>query len=410
MIASSETSPPASLRLEIGLLFQTALLIFVFTVTVGILNGTDIVDFDEKTILTHVHTGTLGWITASVFAAAFWLFAKGPPLSDRMVLWARLLTFATIVTVLAYNVAFLTTYGETRPTLGGFMVAAIAGVLIWIAVRARQVELTTPHLGILAAVVTSVTGGVLGVLLGIQLATGNQTLPEGGEDAHPATMVLGFLVPVGMALAEWCFTWPQPERATRLGAVQMTLPFIGGVLVIFGILLDAPPLLGLSLPFEVAGVVILLRRMWPRIRAVRLVERGKDRLATLSATFITINIGLFVYLIANYQGDLDDAPEHEILALDHLMFIGVMTNAIFGLLYAVTDERRARWPWADHLIFWGMNIGLAGFAVGLFWDVTILKQLFTPLMGASILLAIAAYTARLRTAESRPRPAVAEAT
>lgn len=36
---------------------------------VGILNGLDLVEFDRKALLTHVHAGTLGWITLGFFAA-----------------------------------------------------------------------------------------------------------------------------------------------------------------------------------------------------------------------------------------------------------------------------------------------------------------------------------------------------
>ncbi len=309
---------------------------------------------------------------------------------------ARLLTLAAVVTIPAYNVAFLATYGEWRPVLGALVLATIVGFLAWVLVRARSMPLTTPHLGMLAAILTSATGGLLGVLWGIQLATGEKIFPEGGEDSHPATMVLGFLVPVGMALAEWCFAWPRPERATTLGGAQIGLPFVGGVLVIFGVLLDAPPLLGLSLPFEVMGVAILLKRMWPHIRRVRWPEASKERLATLSVASLTLNIALFVYIIVRYKGETDDVPDRVFLALDHVMFIGVMTNAILGLLQAMTSGRRALWPWADQLIFWGVNVGLAGFAVGLFADVTAMKQVFTPVMGAAILLAIATHTARLR--------------
>jgi hypothetical protein len=63
------------------MLLQVALLIFIFTVVIGILNGTDLVDFDgeqgRRTLLTHVHGGTIGWITLSVFAASLWLFGGG---------------------------------------------------------------------------------------------------------------------------------------------------------------------------------------------------------------------------------------------------------------------------------------------------------------------------------------------
>jgi hypothetical protein len=57
-------------------LFRAALLIFVITVVIGILNGTDIWDPPRNTLLTHVHAGTLGWITLSVFGGAIWMFGS----------------------------------------------------------------------------------------------------------------------------------------------------------------------------------------------------------------------------------------------------------------------------------------------------------------------------------------------
>lgn len=400
-------SPPAAIdghpfRREVALLFQAALLIFVFTVVVGILNGTDAVDFDQKTILTHVHTGTLGWITLSVFAASLWLFGQGA-LSPAEQASGRFLAYAAAVSFVAYNAAFLTTYGSMRPTLGGLALASIVGFLIWIAMRARSMELTTPHVGILAAVGTSVVGAVLGVLLGIKIATGDNVLPDGGEDAHPATMVIGFLIPVGMALAEWALTWPRPSRATRLGAMQMILPFVGGGFVAVGLLLDAPPLIGLSLPFELAGVGIFIRRMWPSIRAIEWRAPSPGRFATVATAAIAVDLALFVYLVVRNSGDLDKAPQYQILALDHVMFIGVMTNSILALLFALLAGRTNWLAPVQHVVFFGMNIGLAGFAVGLFFDVTILKQVFTPVLGAALLIAIAAVSLTLLRG---PRPEV----
>ena len=84
-----------------------------------------------------------------------------------------------------------------------------------------HVVLTTVHLGFLAAVATSVVGGVLGVLLATKIATGRDVIPAGGEDAHPATMVVGFLIPVGMALAEWGLRGTALEPAGRLGRAQI---------------------------------------------------------------------------------------------------------------------------------------------------------------------------------------------
>ena len=99
-------------------------------------------------------------------------------------------------------------------------------------------------------------------------------------------------------------------------------------------------------------------------------------------------------------------PSWMVFAMDHAMFIGVMTNGLFGLVYEVAAERRSRWPWADHVLFWGMNVGVVGFVIGLAQQSAPLKQVFAPIMGTAILIAIVTYTLRLQTA---PGPATARA-
>lgn len=53
-------------------LFLAAMAVFVVTVGIGILNGLDVFEPDRNTVLTHVHSGTLGWITLTVVAASAW--------------------------------------------------------------------------------------------------------------------------------------------------------------------------------------------------------------------------------------------------------------------------------------------------------------------------------------------------
>lgn len=67
------------LRRNIKALLQAAIVVYLFTVVVGILNGLDLVEFDRKILVTHVHAGALGWITLGVFGACFWQFAQGGP-------------------------------------------------------------------------------------------------------------------------------------------------------------------------------------------------------------------------------------------------------------------------------------------------------------------------------------------
>ena len=99
------------------MLLLAAMALFAYTVGIGILNGTDLVDFDRRRVLSHVHGGTLGWLTLAVFAAALWLFGQGTDLGRRERQLVRSLTAAAILAVVAYVAAFALTYGGWGPPL-----------------------------------------------------------------------------------------------------------------------------------------------------------------------------------------------------------------------------------------------------------------------------------------------------
>ncbi|MET0158823.1 MAG: hypothetical protein ABW279_04995 [Acidimicrobiales bacterium] len=397
-------------RSQIRLLLATALILFVFTVVIGILNGTDLVDFDRKVLLTHVHVGTLAWITLSVFASTLWLFADRR-LEGRLDTWARLGAPLAAGTVVAYDLTFLTTTGWSRPVLGTLTAFAIIGWFLWAVALARRTEVSVPMWGLLAALATSVTGGILGVLYGILIASRGdaKVLPAGGEDAHPATMVVGFLVPVGLALIE---VWLRPDEARtpacRAGFWQMALLFLGGFTLMIGVLLDAVPLITLNLPFEIIAIGIFLRRNWASLRTVGWGEGRPPPFLAAATVAVIWNLGMLIYLISKYADDFDAAPDRLLLALDHTMFIGVLTNALFAQLLAATRATRQIWAWADRVVFWFVNIGLAGFWFGLVIDEAWPKRTFTPFMGVGILLGVGVFLARLQ-ADRQPAPEPARA-
>jgi hypothetical protein len=391
-LATAHQDRPA-LWAEIRILLLAAMAIFAYTVSIGILNGTDLVDFDQRRILSHVHGGTLGWLTLGVIAAALWLFGQGPEVRPRERQIIRGLTAAAILTVAAYVLAFALTYGGWRPALGTATTAVIACVTGWVIYRATRVELGVPHLGFLAALGTSIAGGVLGVLLGLEAATGDNWLPEGGRDAHPATMVVGFLVPVGLAMAEWAFFFPGPPKATRLGAIQMAFPFAGGFLLMLSLLLDVTALAPIAILLQVAGFAIFAKRLWPQFRRVSFAEATPGRHAIMAAAGLAFVIALAQYFVIRYEGDFDRVPSNHLLALDHAQFIGLMTNAIFAMLMAATIG--ARGNRVDQAVFLLVNVGITGFVIGLLGDSTPLKRTFTPLMGTGLTLGLAVYALRL---------------
>ncbi len=57
--------------------FEAALLIFVVTIVIGIFNGLNVWEPSHNMLLTHVHAGTLGWITLAVAGSAMLMFGEG---------------------------------------------------------------------------------------------------------------------------------------------------------------------------------------------------------------------------------------------------------------------------------------------------------------------------------------------
>ena len=392
------------LRTDIRWLFQSALIVFIVTVGIGILNGQHITTLSQDVLLTHVHAGTLGWITLSVFAMGFWLFGVGEgnePTEKN--LYVRTLSILSAISIPVYVLAFLSGNLIARAVFSFPVLLAIIGFLGWIIARIGKIRLGVAHLAVLGSIITLIVGSVIGVLLQIEFATNTTFLPAGAFAAHPATQVVGYLILIGMALSEWRLM-PDTGRLPRAGVVQITLPFIAGFILTIGLLLNIMPLLGLNAVLEVIAVIIYIVRFAPRFAQINWLGRNSDRFFAVSGLFLVVNVVLLTYLIVTLiTGFYKAFPPDLLIALDHTMFVGVMTNALFGLIQDASYERRSFWPWADDILFWGMNIGVTGFIAtliitGLGTDVRVLEKVFTPIMGISILLAILTYFIRL----SRP--------
>ncbi len=403
-------------------LFLTAIGVFVVTVVIGILNGLDLVEFDHNTLMTHVHSGTLGWITLAVFAVCGWMFgaAAGPEQirigGSRPWRW---LAWLSVVSIPLYVLAFWTGNIQFRALTSLPVFAAIVGLFIWLVAASRTVRMTTPRLAVLAAVATLAIGGFFGTLIQVQLVLGREFLPiAGAGGGHVTAMAFGYLVLVGMAIVEWHLS-PGADGLTRSGAAQVGALFVGSLLLTIGAVANIQALLSLNVIFQLLAVVIFVARMARPIAVVPWLATGGARYVAASGVFVVIDIGLLVYLIVQFvtgaYGPMDEdisvlaIPPWLIFALDHAIFVGVMTNAIFGLLFALTRARGTFWPWADHVVFVGTNAGLVGFVFGLATESVILKQAFSPIMGASILLGLFVCAVRLLSAWRLGRIEVANA-
>src|SRR5262249_39547441 len=144
------------------------------------------------------------------------------------------------IAVPLYILAFLSGNFIARAIFGVPVLAIMLAFFTWIAVRTRRARLGVAHLALLAALLTLCLGALLGVLLQVEFATQSAFLPEGAFAAHPATMVAGYLVLIGMALNEWRLQ-PASAKISRWGIAQITLLFLAGLAIGNGLLLNVIP-------------------------------------------------------------------------------------------------------------------------------------------------------------------------
>lgn len=368
------------------LLSSAALGIFLVTIVIGILNGMDIWEPSHNMLLTHVHAGTLGWITLAVFAAAIRMF--GGEGSSRNVA-----TLAVVATVL-YVITFATTTGVFRPVAGTLELVAIVWMLVWVAQRYSSSPKETGHLGMLLAMVSLTFGAILGVLLGLFIANGSvpgisNDMASSLAGAHPPAMLIGYLVLAGAAITHWLLE----GRQSRPGRMVMWALFIGGVAANLAFILDVDALIQVATALEVVAIITFTIHMWVRIKPSAW-EGGSDDFARIGAFFLVVGVGLLVNVVRLFMsGELDPetgtGPINVLLAFDHAMFIGVMTNALFALV-----GRIAKSP--PRALLWVVNGGVALFLVGLVVDSAALVRIGAPVMGIALIYAIYFYLTNSR--------------
>lgn len=377
------TAPPG-----VRSLFRAALVIFVITVVIGILNGTDVWDPPRNTLLTHVHAGALGWVTLAVFGGAIWMFGDAGDTSS-----ARIANFS-IVALAIYILAFwsvdVTTSSIQRPIGGTLALAAMVWMFAWVLGRMRGRKYDVAEFGMMLSLLFLVLGAVLGVLLGLQLADVEVVSPEkAGQlyESHPGAMVAGFVVLAALALIEWMM----PGRSvpgmseSKMGVVQMSLLFVAGVFLSAGFLLDMEALLQAAVPLQIVGTLILLGRFRRELAPSNWGGDVLNRFVRTPILGLVVVVGLVAYLISLFVSGADFAELTPVaFAMDHVNFLVVVTNLVFGLMAVASSVSRR----ANTVIFWGTNVGTVGFALGLITENTTLKRVFTPLLGLALLYAI----------------------
>ena len=399
-MATEDTSRAAETRL----LFRVALGIFTVTVLIGMFNGFHFISLSRAVLLTHVHAGTLGWITLVAFAAALWLFGGG----DRMAGHARGVTMGMAICVPLYVLGFLSGNFVLRAITGTPVLLLIVGMFVYV-LRAGA-PLTVPRLGVMLAFVVLIVGSTLGVLVQVELAVNHQFLPDGAIGGHASAQVGGYLVLFSLSAIEWRLKGA--EGSDIAGRVQVGMLFTGGILLCIGVLFNIQPLLGSFIPLDLIALVIFLVRLGPSVMGARWAEPGSSRHYAVAVPWAVANLILtiwFVVMFISAKGDFNKVNQGVLIGADHAIFLGVVTNVAFGLMHDFAAGRENIVPWAEHAIFWGLNVALAGFVVSLITNQQWAEKFFTPVQGLAILVGIVVFSMRLAGPPGPARVAQAEA-
>ena len=109
--------------------------------------------------------------------------------------------------------------------------------------------MTVPKLAALLAWISLLIGAIFGVMLGLFTARGDVPgLPRDTAaslaEAHPPTMVIGYLVLAGLGIAEWLLRSEHRPLARSIGGViQVSVVFLAGLSPLIGLIGEIEPLI-----------------------------------------------------------------------------------------------------------------------------------------------------------------------
>ena len=393
--------------------FTGSLLLFVVTIVIGILNGLDVYSPDHDTLITHVHAGTLGWITLGVSGIALLMFGQ-QAMSTDAVARADRMSWAMVIAITLYVGAFFA--GDRipgdriwRPIFGTVLFMVVIWFLVWLTRHYKEGGRSVAKLGLYLAWISVLIGATFGIVLGIYTSQGevpglSDDTAASIADAHPPAMVIGFLILAAMAVIEWLFRGN--DSWTRAGVTHMWLLFVAGVMVNVGFITGAEEaLLGPANLLMIVGILMLVGRSWEQLKPSGWSGAGTGVYPRLATVFFLVYLVLgttLIALIVTETMDVDaltEAEEGLVLTFDHSMFIGTMTLLLFGTLASRLHGGVA--TTIDRIVYWGVPVGLVLFGIGLMSVEALPKQIGTPIMGTALLIGIGFYLTRL-TRPARP--------
>ena len=254
--------------------------------------------------------------------------------------------------------AFYTGSLPFRAAAGTLLLVVIGWLLVWLWRQFLSGERSLPRLAVTLGLTSFGYGAVIGVLLQIAFATNTIILPGDVIGAHASAMTFGYLVLVAFGVLEWRFLGTRD--LPKAGLVQVVSLFLGGLIISISLLAGAEQAGGgIYLLTQLIAVVLFVVRVWPKSLRTNFLAASPVRHVAAASIWVVVALILFMYIVftfISHPGDPNALPLNVLVASDHAVYIGVITNGALGIMSIVLLTRADRTSWISHLMFWGVNL------------------------------------------------------
>jgi energy-coupling factor transporter transmembrane protein EcfT len=248
----------------------------------------------------------------------------------------------------------------------------------------------------------------MGVLLGLELAMGEQFLPITADEDRVgvhAGMMDTYLILVAAGIVEWFVRKDPQKRWTIAGLLQTLFLTVAGLVVpiafLTGLLEQLLPIFGLLL---LLGLIFFVARIGWRALARNPIRGGVEAWGFFGTFWLVIYVAIFVYFVTSFANPDASVPDWLGTVFVHAGFVGMMTNIILGVDAARTENAAHVLSWGESSARWLINLGmLVFFALKITSD----TRLGAIAMGVGVLLGVVTMIQRLR-ASGGPTAATAE--
>jgi hypothetical protein len=375
------------------IIFLGSLLAFLINVTLGFGNVITPGEIPRWQILTHLHGGTIGWLTLSAVGFTIWLFTGDrtvPETYERRIGW---LSWAAVLFGLGYVLSFGLSFSLTGnaftllPIFGTGMMLVIWSTALLAGTQLRkQPVLRTTHLLVAGGFLVASFGAIMGVLLGLQYALGSLPLPAGIPNvSNHAGPMDAFAVILGTALVEWLVDQDDVAAWSWHGALQAGVFTLAGLMAF--VPMEAVSGIGTIIGLLGGSFIFFVRMGW------RAVLRNPFRFNESTwATFAPLWLLAFITGVLSSNAGIVPTDTWLGPVIFHAYFVGFLTNSLFGMLSGRTRDSRILHPWAEPGAFWLMNVGLLVFAAT---EIAYGSRHGALVMGLGVLLAVTVVVYRL---------------